>query len=556
MSRYCMHCKGIVEPIEGNCPDCGTQLNNSASAGKYYISESKQGSGLTVNLQPGQKLFNSRYTIKSFLGRGSIGTVYLVDDNQRSESAVLKVVPFVSYDVANQLKLELEQYHKVTDYSHLIRLYDVHIIPYDGVILLLVSGEYADGGSFAQWLLKNKDNVCKRQTEGLHYFKLACRGVEALHDVGIVHGGLKPGDLLFVGGTMKVSALGLSRYMHNIQKNGDTNQQLDLQFSTSSPEYRAPEQFMAARSGSADIRTDIYALGVILFQIYDRYARLPFEGTHQQLCQRHLHVAAPVLENVGAQIASVVARCLRKDPADRYGTIKQLIDDLETNSHTETPQPSDVGAEQSTEAVQEIWDKACQSMDENDLNEAGRLCDRILSICPEYDEARVMRDRIDNRYRQAKQFYETANKGYEAIINGTGNHQSLVQLATLLNEAVRIYPAHPDGQLIQSQLESLVVEYKDARNKGFTALNKGEWEQAETYFKRAGQLDPGSSRIIELIGFAQKIQRRVQSARAEIDTVIQNQNWNSAMSLAGALDRYIEGIKEKAADCIEREQEL
>ena len=556
MSRYCMQCKETVELIEGNCPDCGTQLNNSTYAGRYYISEPNQGPGLTVNLQPGQKLFDSRYTIKSFLGRGSVGTVYLADDNQRSEEVALKVVPFVSYDMANQLKRALEEYHKVIDYSHLIRLHDVHITPYDGVILLLVSTEYADGGSFAQWLLKNKDNVCKRQTEGLHYFKLACHGVEALHDVGIVHGGLKLEDLLFVGGTLKVSALGLSRYMRNIQKNGDTNQQLDLQFSIGRPEYRAPEQFMAARSGNTDVRTDIYALGVILFQIYDRYARFPFEGTHQQLRQRHLHVAAPVLENVGTQIARVVARCLRKDPADRYGTITRLIDDLETGSRTETPQPSDIDTEQSNEAFQEMWDKACQFMDKNDLNEAGRLCDRVLSICPEFDEARVMRDKIDNRHRQANQFYETIKKGYETIINGTGNHQSLAQLTTLLNEAVRIYPAHPDGHLIQSQLESLIDEYKGARNKGITAVNKGEWEQAETNFKRAGQLNPGSSHITELIGFAQKIQRRIQSVRAEIDAAIQSQNWNRAMSLAGALDRYIEGIKEKAADCIDREQEL
>ncbi|KPL24863.1 MAG: hypothetical protein AMJ75_02590 [Phycisphaerae bacterium SM1_79] len=555
MSRYCMNCKEIVEPIEGNCPDCGTQLNNTPHAGRYYISEPNQGPGLTVNLKPGQKLFDGRYTIKSFLGRGSVSTVYLADDSQRSEAVALKVVPFVSYDMANQLKRAVEEYHKVTDYSHLIQLHDVHITPYDGVILLLVSTEYADGGTFAQWLLKHRGNVCRRQTEGLHYFKLACRAVAALHYVGIVHGGITPEDLLFVGGTLKVSALGLSRYMRNIQKNGDSNQQLDLEFSTGRPEYKAPEQFMAARSGNTDVRTDVYALGVVLFQIYDRFARFPFEGAYQQLRQRHLHVAAPMLENVGAQIARVVARCLRKDPADRYGTIAELIDDLETGSGSETAQPSEVDTARSTEAIQEMWDKARQSMDEGNLKEAGRLCDRLLNMSPEFAEARNMRDEIDNRFVQAKQFYETIKKGCEAIVNGTGNHQSLGQLTTLLSEAVRIYPDHPDGHLIQSQLESLIDEYKDAWNKGITALNKGKWEQAETNFKSAGWLDPGSPRVLELIDFAQKIQRQVQSSRAEIDAAIQSQNWNRAMLLAGALDRYVEGIKEKAADCIEREQE-
>ncbi|KPL24977.1 MAG: hypothetical protein AMJ75_02250 [Phycisphaerae bacterium SM1_79] len=555
MSRYCMHCEDVVEPIEVNGQDYGTQLNDSIHADRYYISERHQGPGLTVNLQTGQQIFNSRYTIKSFLGRGSTSTVYLADDNHRSEAVALKAVPFVSYDMANQLKGGLEEYHKVADYSHLIRLYDVYIIPYDGVVLLLVSAEYAEGGTFAQWLSKYKDNVCKRQTDGLYYLKLACRAVAALHDAGIVHGDLRPPNLLFAGGTLKVSALGLSRYMRNIRGNGDADEQVELPSLISRPECKAPEQFMAARSGNIDVKTDIYALGVILFQIYDLSARLPFEGTHQQLRQRHLHVAAPVLKNVTAPIARVVAKCLRKDPADRYGTVTQLIDDLEAGGCTEASQPSDLDTPQATEAIEQVLEKARQSMEQASLNEAHSLCDQLLNMSPDLIEARSMRDEIDNRFAQAKQFYETIKRGYEAIANGTGN-QSLGQLAMLLVEAVRIYPDHPDGRLIQSQLESLTDEYIAARHEGIVATKEGKWELAETNFKRAGQLNPGSSHIAELISLAQKIQRRIQSARAEIDAAIQSQNWNRAMSLARALDTYIDGIKEKAADCIEREQEL
>ena len=139
MSRYCMQCKETVELIEGNCPDCGTQLNNSTYAGRYYISEPNQGPGLTVNLQPGQKLFDSRYTIKSFLGRGSVSTVYLADDNMRSMQVALKVVAVASESVANRLKQEIDLHSKVFDYKHVIRVYDIHSAPYRGIALLLIS---------------------------------------------------------------------------------------------------------------------------------------------------------------------------------------------------------------------------------------------------------------------------------------------------------------------------------------------------------------------------------------------------------------------------------
>jgi tetratricopeptide (TPR) repeat protein len=191
-------------------------------------------------------------------------------------------------------------------------------------------------------------------------------------------------------------------------------------------------------------------------------------------------------------------------------------------------------------------------MDEDNLNEAGRSCDRILNIFPEFDEARSMQDEIDNRYVQAKQFYETIRDGYETIRNGSAK-QSCDELLSLLNETVRIYPDHPDGRLIQSQLVSLADEYKDARDRGIEAISKGKFLQAKAVFRQTHQLNPGLARVTELLDFVTRVQEHVESARAAIDAAIERQNWNKALSLARALDAYVDDIKQKGTDCIHQE---
>ena len=533
--RYCIHCKRTVELTEeGRCFECGTPLNDTGHTDKYCLFRPREGSSLTVNLEPQQKLFNDRYTIIKLIDMGSC-KIYLAEDSQRSGPVALKVIPLVFEDLAIRLKRQFESWYQVGDYTHVNRLYDIHIIPYEGIVLLLVSIEYADGGTFRQWLIQNKDKACKRQTEGPFYLKQAFRGVEALHAAGLVHGSLKPESLAFVDGILKVMDMGLSRYMRNVQRNGYNSQQPGPEISPGGYEYMSPEQFMAARSGNIDFRSDIYALGVILFETCDPQARPPYEGAYWQLRQRHLNVPAPVLKDTGANVARVAAKCLQKAPGARYETISQLIDDLEGSCNTEASQ---AGTLQSTEAVQELWDKACEFIDDGNLKEAGTLCDRILSIFGEYSQASAMREEIDSRFEQAKQFYET-------IKNGIGN-QPIQRLLTLLDEAVGIYPEHPDGALVQNQLQSITGEYKNATHEGIEAISKGHWQEALRNFKRARELNPGLPRITELIDFVNNVSRQIGTARAKVDAAIQRQDWNNATSWARAIDQYVENVKETA----------
>jgi len=487
--QYCIHCKKTVGATkEGKCTDCGRQLGSGSN--KYYLTEPCNGPDLTVNLKPGQKLLD-RFTIKSCLGRGSFSTVYLASDSMRSIEVALKAAAVGSESVADQLRQEIDLHAKVFDYNHVIRVYDIHSAAYGGVILLLVSMEHANGGSIRQWLTANKINIQKRRSVGLSFFRQICCGVQSLHDAGIVHLDLKPENLLFVDGTVKVSDLGLSRHIHNIQINGDTYHQDNLESSPGTPAYMSPEQFLAPHPNDIDFRSDIYSLGVILFEICHSMCRPPFGGTYQQLRQRHLHVSAPVLEDAEANIARVVAKCLQKNPLNRYATVSEMLDDLEGKTNA---------GQQTTKQVDEMWQQACNLMNAGKLNGAGKLCRQILNISGEHDNAKHMLNEIQDKLRQAQQFYRTIERGIGC--------KPLDELLELLTEAVDMYPDHPDGRLVQSQLLSITRQYEKAMDEGTQAAANGHWKIAQTSFRRARQFNPVLPSIAQLIESAGEEQLR------------------------------------------------
>lgn len=212
----------------------------------------------------------------------------------------------------------------------------------------------------------------------------------------------------------------------------------------------------------------------------------------------------------------------------------QLTSDNNNNDENNKyylPEPCDVPAEQ----VKQLWEQACQFMTVHNLNAAGRLCGKILSICPGHDDAKSVQEEIQSRSRRAGQFYET-------IKNGIGN-QSLDQLISLLEEVTRIYPEHVDSHLVQVQLMSATAEYRNAMLEGTKGFDEGSWQKAQTNFERAVQLNPGSAAVKQLVDLVSDIRRQVETARSNIDAALAQGNKRTAMSLARALDRYIEQVK-------------
>jgi len=122
------------------------------------------------------------------------------------------------------------------------------------------------------------------------------------------------------------------------------------------------------------------------------------------------------------------------------------------------PEPCEVP----TEEVEQLWERARRFMGVGNLNAAGRLCNKILGICPGHNSAKTLYNEIQSRSQRAREFYDSIQDGL--------NRQPLGQLSTLLSEAVEIYPDHPDGHLVQTQLLSATTEYKDVIQEGIKAI--------------------------------------------------------------------------------------
>ncbi len=493
----------------------------------YYVSEPRYGCDPVGDLLQGQRLAG-RFTVKSCLGRGSLGAVYLAYDDLRSIDVAVKVVPIISEQIADQLGHEIRHNSMITNYEHVIHVYDIHKDRRGGFDLLLISMEYADGGSLRQWLVQNRNNVLRRRMEGPAYVLQACKGLQALHQAGILHLDVKPENILSVKGVPKIADFGLSRFVKDIGRSGDTSIAIGKKSWVGTPAYMSPEQLMPAYAERVDVRSDIYSMGAILFETCDEQCAPPFAGSYDEIREAHFHMPAPQIGEVEAHIARAISRCLQKDPADRYADVSRLIDELEGCDSAQDGPPENTQGVQETD---QLWSQACEFVQLGNLNSAGRICTEILDRCPKHSDAKYLLQDIQDRFEQARQIYAT-------IRDGIGR-RPLSRLLTLLTAAVQTYPDHPDGPPVQIELISVTEDNELVMRNAVIVLRKGYWQAALNGFERVNQLNPGQLAVTEAIGFIKDVQREIQTARANIDAAIEQGNVERALQLARNLDKYI-----------------
>ena len=171
------------------------------------------------------------------------------------------------------------------------------------------------------------------QLDAVDFVLQACEAIAEAHSYGIVHRDLKPRNLFVTHGVdgkplVKVLDFGISK-----QTAASSQKELSLTRTTSvmgSPNYMSPEQLKSSKS--VDARTDIWALGVVLFEVLT--TRVPFEAeTVTQLTAMVLQDTPRRVDELRADVTRglglVIARCLEKDPAMRYPSVAELARDLE-----------------------------------------------------------------------------------------------------------------------------------------------------------------------------------------------------------------------------------
>jgi serine/threonine-protein kinase len=275
-------------------------------------------------------LFAERYQIKSLLGRGGMGVVYLAHDIQLDEPVALKLLrsEVLQQDptLLQRFKLEIRLARRIT-HRNVLRTHDFGEsggVPY-------ISMEYVEGVTL-------KDLVRTRGAlpvgVGLRIAKQMCLGLDAAHAEGVIHRDIKPQNMLIIPetGDLKITDFGIAR-VSEVGNEQVTSTGMVL----GTPAYMPPEQ---AQGKPADFRSDIYSLGVVLFEIF--CGRVPFSGdTHVAVLMQQIQSAPPSPRSLNPKLPealeAVILKCLEKSPARRYARASEVLAALsDLSSHLES----------------------------------------------------------------------------------------------------------------------------------------------------------------------------------------------------------------------------
>ncbi len=265
-----------------------------------------------VQVEKGQ-LFAGRYEVLGTLGKGGMGIVYRAEDKRLDEVVALKVLrPEVLENdptLLQRFKEELRLARRIT-HKNVLRTHDFDVTQ-DGTPY--ISMEYLEGVTLKE-LVQSKGAL--PVGVGLRIAKQMCAGLNAAHQQGVVHRDIKPHNMLIIPetGELKIMDFGIARRSEVHSDGGLTTDGMVM----GTPDYMAPEQ---AQGRPADFRSDLYALGVVLFEVFT--GRLPFQGeTVMATVLKHIQEPAPDPRRANPRLpedlARLILRCLEKDPGARF----------------------------------------------------------------------------------------------------------------------------------------------------------------------------------------------------------------------------------------------
>ncbi len=266
-------------------------------------------------------LFAGRYEILGPLGRGGMGMVYRALDNELGETVAIKVL---RPDVARESNGRVEQrFRSEIRLARRVRHRNVCSVYGDGEDrgLLYICMEHVEGENLARPV---REDGGLPPDEAWDVALQVARGLEAIHEVGIVHRDLKTANLMRDRrGVVRVMDFGIAK-QHNQSDSAVTVTATGALMGT--PEYMSPEQL---RGGDVDFRSDLYSLAIVVYELFT--GALPLRGeTPVATIVRQLQ-EAPGLDAPGLPPAlrPVLERALCKSPADRYATATEMRQALE-----------------------------------------------------------------------------------------------------------------------------------------------------------------------------------------------------------------------------------
>ena len=282
-------------------------------------------------LSPGTLL--GHYEVRSHLGSGGMGEVYLAWDTRLDRNVALKILPEAVAGDADRMR-RFEQEAKAAsglNHPNIVTIYEIH----QSGGTPFIATEYLDGSTLRERMRAQ----AMPPAEVLDTAIQVASALAAAHASGIVHRDIKPENVIRRrDGIVKVLDFGLAKSAGQLSLqyvDGDAPTRAHLATDSGvvmgTATYMSPEQ---ARGQQVDARTDIFSLGVLLYELLTGH--LPFEGASlyevmaAMLSDRDAPPLSRYTTGLPGELDRIVAKALRKNRDERYQTVKDLLLDLQT----------------------------------------------------------------------------------------------------------------------------------------------------------------------------------------------------------------------------------
>ncbi|HLJ74142.1 MAG TPA: protein kinase, partial [Thermoanaerobaculia bacterium] len=262
-----------------------------------------------------------RYHIVQRLGEGGMGEVFLARDRELDRDVALKVIRFDLSShpaILERFKREIQLSSNVT-HKNVLRVYDLGEA--GGVKFLTM--QYVEGSDLSTLMRRDGRLPLPRVVD---IFRQMCEGLQAAHDQGVIHRDLKPQNIMIdQRGRVLITDFGLAKSVEygTLTEAGKV---------IGTPHYMSPEQ---VKGVALDNRSDIYSLGIILYEMLT--GSLPFTGSsaYEVMIQRTTRTPRPASDHnpkIPRYMLKILDRCLQPDPNLRYASTAEILRDLDSQT--------------------------------------------------------------------------------------------------------------------------------------------------------------------------------------------------------------------------------
>jgi serine/threonine-protein kinase len=285
--------------------------------------------GPGTELRPEQRI--GQYKIFKELGRGGMGAVYLAEDTKLGRRIALKLLPsyFTTHDQRLRRFQQEARAASALNHPNILTIYEVGQTDSG----YFIATEFIDGQTLRERLRKSAITL----REVLDITTQVCSALVAAHEAGVVHRDIKPENIMLrPDGLVKMLDFGLAKLSESAIETDVDTAAATRPVMTTDPgmvmgtvSYMSPEQ---ARGVEVDGRTDIWSLGIVLYEMIA--GRLPFEASHtNEILASILDEKEPIplvryARDLPAELERIVEKALRKNRDDRYQTSKDMMLDL------------------------------------------------------------------------------------------------------------------------------------------------------------------------------------------------------------------------------------